>query len=124
MYLLDTHVLLWWLRETNKISDRVDVILSDASEPIYVSAITFYEIHLKIALGKLMPLHADLGSALAEIGFASLSLTPQDATIAAQLPQLHRDPWDRLLVAQANRLGFKLISKDTQLDTLGADRLW
>ncbi len=124
MYLLDTHVLLWWLRETDKISDRVDAILSDASEAIYVSAITFYEIHLKVALGKLKPLHTDLGSALVETGFMPLSLTPQDATIAGQLPLVHRDPWDRLLVAQTNRLGFQLISKDVQLDTLGVDRLW
>ena len=91
---------------------------------IQASAASFYEIHLKVMLGKIAPLHEDLAKAVDSIGFSRLSISPQDATIAAQLPLVHRDPWDRLLVAQSLRLGLRIISIDDKLDALGANRLW
>jgi PIN domain nuclease of toxin-antitoxin system len=124
MYLLDTHVLIWALRDIVKLSSQVAVILSDMANDIHISAASFYEIHLKVAIGKLAPLHGDLAEAIHDMGMTHMPITAQDAKLAALLPLAHRDPWDRLLVAQTKRLNLQLISKDSQLDVLGVDRLW
>jgi PIN domain nuclease of toxin-antitoxin system len=124
MYLLDTHVLIWALRDIEKLSSQAAFILSDMTNDIHISAASFYEIHLKVAIGKMAPLHGDLADAVNEMGMTHLPITAHDAKLAALLPLVHRDPWDRLLVAQAKRLNLQLISKDTQLDVLGADRTW
>jgi PIN domain nuclease of toxin-antitoxin system len=97
----------------------VQTIILDVANDIYVSVVTFWEVSLKFALGKIelqgiTP--ADLPDAVAQMGFLLLALAPQDAATFHQLPRYHhRDPFDRMLVWQAIRQNLTLLSKDPEL---------
>jgi PIN domain nuclease of toxin-antitoxin system len=109
-YLLDTHVLLWWLTDDETLADDVKRII-DTDPRVYVSAASIWEIGIKLSLGKLslpMPL-ADL---LESNDVQDLPVRWIHAAEASALPLLHRDPFDRLLIAQARLEGLTLISRD------------
>lgn len=112
--LLDTHVLLWWDSGDRHLPEVLRSAIASPKNDIFVSAVTVWEIAIKRASGKL----AFLGSASKAIqqhGFESLPITVEDAEAAGSLPQLHRDPFDRLLVAQAQLEGLVLVSVDEQI---------
>ncbi len=97
--LLDTHVLLWALSQPEKLSAATRRQI-DAGE-VYASAASIWEISIKSALGKLAANPSDILAAIAPAGFILLSITGEHAAKVVELPPLHKDPFDRLLVAQS-----------------------
>jgi PIN domain nuclease of toxin-antitoxin system len=111
--LVDTHVILWWLTGDDQLSDDVASRLSDEPE-VHLSAATVWEIAVKQALGKLDG-PDDLPERLSDLGFRALPMTAAHAVEAARLPSIHRDPFDRMLIAQARLEGLVLVSADAQI---------
>src|ERR1700755_3013060 len=97
--LLDTHVVLWWLADDQGLSGEIKERL-DHEPDVYVSAATIWEVAIKQAIGKL-PEPAGLPELIRGSGFAQLPISARHAITAARLPLLHLDPFDRMLVAQA-----------------------
>jgi PIN domain nuclease of toxin-antitoxin system len=108
--LLDTHVLLWWLDGT-ALPDAVEASIADAGTLVVVSAASVWEAAIKSALGKLVMPEA-LSEAVADEGFEPLAITFDHAERAGALPAHHRDPFDRMLVAQAQAEGLTLVTHD------------
>jgi PIN domain nuclease of toxin-antitoxin system len=112
--LLDTHVLLWWLDDPEQLSKQARKAIRDGKNIIYVSAVVAWEIAIKKALGKL-DAPDDLEEALAANRFLPLPITIPHALAVLSLPDHHRDPFDRLLIAQALHEGFRLVSRDADI---------
>ncbi len=122
--LLDTHVFLWWLSDSEKITTAV---LDDESTDIAVSAATAWEIATKFRIGKLPGCEAvatDVAGHIRRQGFEELAITVADAERAGHLPGTHRDPFDRMLAAQALARDLVLVSADRVFDGYNVDRLW
>lgn len=125
--LLDTSALLWWLEDGNDLSDNARREIDRLGNTIFVSSISLYEIALKVHIGKLtLPgrTPSDLPSAIDTAKFVRLGVTMEHGLIAGQLPLAHKDPWDRLLAAQAMVEDVAIVSDDDAFDVLGAARLW
>lgn len=117
--LLDTHVWLWWQADDARLGTEARRMVQRASE-VRFSAASAWEIAIKIGLGKLtLPSNADVAAALAESGFLPLAVEILHADEVRGLPTLHRDPFDRMLVAQARVEGLTLVTADRQLATYG-----
>ena len=114
MYLLDTHVILWWLTETDVLSLKARQILSDPHNVIYVSSVSFWEMAVKSSLGRLT-LPRNILKLLSEEGFKTLPLLPEEGLAVVDLPMLHNDPFDRALVAQAKYNDLVLITRDAYI---------
>jgi PIN domain nuclease of toxin-antitoxin system len=112
--LLDTHVLLWWLDDPTQLSKQAWKAIRDGRNTVYVSAAAAWEIALKKAIGKLRA-PDDLEAALDANGFLPLPITVPHALALRLLPEHHRDPFDRMLVAQALYEGFRLVSRDADI---------
>ena len=110
-YLLDTHVLLWAAGAPERLDDAVLTLLSDPRERVVVSAVSIAEMAIKIRLGKLS-LPGSPGELVAGLDLATVGLTAAEAERLLDLPTLHRDPFDRLLVAQAINADRVLITAD------------
>ena len=110
--LLDSHCLLWWLGGTS-ISEQADEAIADLSNDVYVSAASVWELEIKSALGKLA-IEADLLDAVDTAGLAWLPVTALHGRAAARLPLHHRDPFDRMLIAQAQLEGCSIVSRDSR----------
>lgn len=106
----DTHVVIWWLADDPALSDEIKSMLDDEPD-VYVSAATMWEVAIKQADGKLMA-PADLPERIRDSGFTELSVTFEHAIAAGRLPMIHRDPFDRMLVAQAGCAGLTLLTRD------------
>jgi PIN domain nuclease of toxin-antitoxin system len=124
--LLDTHVLVWWFNDFERLSKRAASILTSIDNTVLISAAVGWELSIKVNLGKLdaMGLVTDLGERLVREGFTELPITIVQATRAGLLPLHHRDPFDRLLVAQAQDLGVPILSADFTLDQYDVKRMW
>ena len=122
--LLDTHLVLWWMAgEASRISKKALAALgSDGIEPI-VSAVTIWEAAIKRGLGKLEA-PDDLLPQLERAGVELLPITARHADLVASLPPHHRDPFDRLLVAQAKIEGIPLVSDDQVLRRYDVEVVW
>jgi PIN domain nuclease of toxin-antitoxin system len=107
--LLDTHVLIWWDEGALLSRDARDAIAS--AEQVYVSAVSGWEIAIKTALGCLRPLRT-VTEAIEDSGFEELPVRLRHATVLATLPRHQRDPFDRMLVAQAQVDGLTLVTRD------------
>jgi len=112
--LLDTHVLLWWLDDSELLSAGARQAIENEKNTVYVSAVVAWEIVIKRRLGKLNFAH-DLEAILTTNRFEPLSVTVSHALAVEQLPDHHKDPFDRLLVAQAQQEGFTLVSRDADI---------
>lgn len=108
--LLDTHVVLWWLADDPELSDETKDRL-DHEPDVRVSAATIWEITIKQALGKITS-PADLPERVRDSGFRELPISYPHAVAAGRLPMIHRDPFDRMLVAQARCEGLTLVTRD------------
>ncbi|MEV6791580.1 type II toxin-antitoxin system VapC family toxin [Streptomyces sp. NPDC051320] len=108
--LLDTHVVLWWLDDSAELSGEIKDLL-DTEPSVYVSAATPWEIAVKQSLGKL-PGPEDLPERVRDSQFTPLPITAGHGVRAGRLPLHHRDPFDRLLVAQAQIEGLVLVTRD------------
>jgi PIN domain nuclease of toxin-antitoxin system len=120
--LLDAHALLWWLADDPELADRAKTAIADPTADVLVSAGTIWEITIKRALGKL-DAPDGLLNVLEESGFQVLPILGIDAERAGSLPAHHRDPFDRMLVAQASRLGALIVSHDPAFAAYDVDVL-
>jgi PIN domain nuclease of toxin-antitoxin system len=112
--LLDTHVLLWWLDDPGRLSKAARRAIRDGANPVYVSAAVAWEISIKKALGKLEA-PDDLEEVLEANRFRALPITIPHTMALRSLPDHHRDPFDRILIAQALHEGFRLVSRDSAI---------
>jgi len=131
-YLIDTHILLWAIMNSNKLSKKEQQVLSDETNTIFVSPISFWEIAIKhqnkkLDLGKVNILH--IPHIAEQLDFSLLNPEPYDYLTIGQIPQKenHHDPFDRMLIQQAIRNNLVLISKDEkfhQYEENGLQLLW
>lgn len=120
--LLDSHVLLWWLgMDSDKLSDSVRDAIARADQ-VCISVASVWELEIKRSLGKLdLPVAEWEGVAASGLTFIEIAL--DDAVAAAALPPVHRDPFDRMLVAQARNRGLTLVTRDARLLEYGVPGL-
>ena len=119
--LLDSHVALWWLADAAELGPRTRAAVRDA-DIVHFSAVTPWELGIKRALGKL-DLPDSLIDALVTSGFEPLAISAAHGAAAAALPAHHRDPFDRMLVAQAQMETLVIVSADGSLDDYDIERL-
>ena len=125
--LLDTHALLWWALDDPKLSRPAYAEIADPANLVHVSPVSVLELATKHRLGRLPTaeaLLADLDRYLRDQGFALLPLDLPSAQRAGRLPGPHRDPFDRLLIAQAITADLALVSNEVGFDAYGVRRLW
>jgi PIN domain nuclease of toxin-antitoxin system len=125
--LLDTHALLWWAGGAPQLSRRARAAVGDEANAVFVSAASAWEIATKHRLGKLDavgPLLDGLLPYLDDQDFRDLGISVPHAQRAGALPGPHRDPFDRMLVAQALTDSLTLVSNETLFDRYGVRRLW
>ncbi|WP_405899515.1 type II toxin-antitoxin system VapC family toxin [Streptomyces sp. NBC_00727] len=108
--LLDTHVVLWWLGDSPELTEEVKHLL-DTEPSVFVSAVTPWEISIKQSLGKLDG-PTDLAERVRDSQFTSLPVTAGHGVRAGRLPEHHRDPFDRILIAQAQTEGMTILTRD------------
>jgi len=126
-YLLDSHALLWWWFDPDRLSGAVRSLLSDAENQVLVSAASVWELSLKHHQGKLPELAsaiADLSGLLQADGFEALPISLAHGIRAGGYSQPHRDPFDRMLAAQAELDRLVLLTADPQLSTFPCQTLW
>ena len=116
--LLDTHILLWWLGDLPSLSGRARELIADPANTVFVSAVSLWEIWLKVSLGKLR-LPADFEERLGQGQFENLPLNAAHTREVATLPWHHRDPFDRMLIAQARIDGFTFLTADAAAERYG-----
>lgn len=125
--LLDTHALLWWLDGDERLSAPARAAIAEPDRPVFVSAASAWEITTKHRLGKLPGAGAvaqDIGGCIAAQGFSAMAITLADAERAGRLPGPHRDPFDRMLIAQALARDIALVSNEAVFGAHGLRRLW
>lgn len=110
--LLDTHVILWWLMKAPDLTPRGYELIADQYNICFVSAASIWEIKIKEGIGKLT-LPDNFQVILENESFESLSVSARHAHQIGSLPLIHRDPFDRILIAQAKIEGLTLVSKDS-----------
>ncbi len=126
-YLLDTHVYLWWIRSPERLSPRVRGLFEDDTTTLLFSAASAWEIAIKLGTGKLtssVPVTRLVVQEPAAQNLEPLPITAAHAALVADLPQHHGDPFDRLLVAQAQAEGVPVLSRDRLLTTYDVEVLW
>ena len=125
--LLDTHALLWWLEGDRHLSTKARRVIGDESRVVMVSAASAWEIATKVRIGKL-PGAVEVAERFVEIirrqNFGSLAISIEHARRAGLLPGEHRDPFDRMLIAQAQIEGLTLVSNEKLFDRFEIERLW
>ncbi|HXX14324.1 MAG TPA: type II toxin-antitoxin system VapC family toxin [Candidatus Eremiobacteraceae bacterium] len=125
--LLDTHALLWWLSDDPSLSKRARAFVSQTENAVIVSSECAWEIATKVRLGKLASageLTGDFMGYLEREGFETLSISTQHAIRAGLLPGPHKDPFDRMLIAQAQAENLPVLSNDRVFDDYGVRRIW
>lgn len=114
--LIDTHIYLWWLQDSPKLSEKARAKIQDATE-VYVSSASIWEARIKASIGKLS---VDVDQLVAEIsrsGFQELPITAVHAATVARLPGIHKDPFDRILIAQAMSEPLRFLTADSVLNS-------
>ena len=112
--LLDTHIFLWWLKDDRHLSKTARNLIV-AADVVFISSVTIWEAAIKIKLGKLDADINELVESIEKEGFVELPLTAKQAVIVTELPTYHRDPFDRMLVAQAMSEPLRLLTADEVL---------
>ncbi len=120
--LLDTHALIWWLTASPELSAEVTSAIADPTNDVFVSAASAWEIGIKKAVGKL---HApdDLEAQIGRHAFTPLPISLRHGLTAGTLPDHHRDPFDRMLVAQARCEHLAVVTRDTDIPRYGVEVL-
>lgn len=116
--LLDTHTFLWWLADDAALGPDARAMVADGRNEIYVSAASIWEIAIKQSLGKLEA-PDDLEKAVEDEHFIGLPISLFHAEAAGKLPKLHQDPFDRVLIAQAQAEGLILLTADQNIPGYG-----
>ena len=125
--LLDTHAFVWWIADSKRLSETARGAMADDTNEIFVSAASAWEIATKYRLGKLPggeALAVDVARTIRRQGFEELAISIADAERAGRLPGPHRDPFDRMLIAQALARDLPVVSTDAVFDGYGVNRLW
>ena len=125
--LLDSHVLRWWWLGPQRLAERMLALLSDAETPVVVSSASVWELSIKHHLGKLpelQPAITDLPALLRADGFQILSIAINHALLAGAYSQAHRDPFDRMLAAQAELEQLVLVTADSKLMAFPCRQRW
>lgn len=125
--LLDTHALIWWLAGDEALSRLVREAIADESNPVAVSAASAMEVATKFRIGKLpdaAPLARDFEAVIAGQGFDELAISVRHARLAGEMNIAHKDPFDRLLIAQALAEDMVLVSNEALFDGFAVKRLW
>ena len=125
--LLDTHALLWWLSDDPALTKPARKLIAETKNIVFVSAASAWEIATKVRLGKLpsaADLTADFTGHLEREGFQMLAISGEHAVRAGLLPGAHKDPFDRMLIAQAQAENMPIVSKESLFDTYGIRRVW
>lgn len=118
-YLLDTHILLWWLAGDKRLPKQACKLVEDRNNLIFYSAASFWESAIKISLGRLSVDLQEVQEKAEENGFSHLDVKIQHTIELQKVPQHHNDPFDRMLVAQCSSEGLRLISCDKALKQYG-----
>ena len=125
--LADTHAILWWLAGDERLSQRAQQILEDSANLRWVSIASLWEIAIKMSSGRL-PVEGltlrTIAGLLKDQQFVFLPVRLEDLLRLEQLPWVHRDPFDRLLIAQAQEEKLPLVSRDATFDAYGVVRIW
>lgn len=125
--LLDTHALIWWLAGDEALSIRAREAIADESNPVAVSAASAMEVATKFRIGKLPDaelLARDFEAVIAGQGFDELAISVHHARLAGEMNIAHKDPFDRLLIAQALAEDMVLVSNEALFDGFAVKRLW
>lgn len=125
--LLDTHALLWWLSDDPALSKPARKFITETQNTVIVSTASAWEIATKVRLGKLATaaeLAADFVGYVEREGFELLPISPDHAIRAGLLPGPHKDPFDRMLVAQAQAEGLPVVTNELIFDAYGVRRIW
>ena len=121
-FLLDTHVILWWLTDDPRIGPTTRKALANSKNSAFVSSASIWEMSIKASLGKLT-IPSDILQIIDEDGFESLPVSAFHALQAGQLAPIHKDPFDRMLIAQAQAEGLELITADSMIEKYGIKTL-
>ena len=125
--LLDTHTLLWWLTQSYKLTGRAREAIADVNNNVQVSVVSAFEITQKNRIGKLPNVErliAAFQQQMTREGFAVLPISLDHALLAGSLAIPHKDPFDRLLIAQAQVEQLLLVTNEERFDAFGVRRLW
>ena len=125
--LVDTHALLWADAEPERLSAKARALLESFSTEVLVSAASAWEIATKVRIGKLpgaAAFSAEMPKRIEMLGFQPLAVTLEHALRAGQLPGTHKDPFDRMLIAQAQAENLTLVSNEKAFDAYGVRRVW
>jgi PIN domain nuclease of toxin-antitoxin system len=125
MLLLDSHAAYWWLggmKEMSRLARRA--IEESAAGEVFFSPVSCYELGLKMVANKMTPLPGSFVELARSQGFIELPISARHADLAARLPSAHKDPWDRVLAAQAICEGMAVVTRDPRIAALGATVLW
>ena len=125
--LLDTHALIWWLAGDPALSPRAREAIANEANPVAVSAASAMEVATKARIGKLPDaalLAQDFEAIIAAQGFDELPITVRHARMAGAMAIPHKDPFDRLLIAQAQAEDMVLVSNEALFDGFGVTRIW
>lgn len=125
--LLDTHALIWWLAGDEALSPRAREAIADDANGVFVSAASAMEVATKVRIGKLpsaVALAQDFEAIVAAQGFVELPISVRHARLAGEMLIAHKDPFDRLLIAQAQVEGLTLASNEALFDSFAVARVW
>jgi PIN domain nuclease of toxin-antitoxin system len=125
--LLDTHALLWWLSDDPALTRTARKTIAETKNTLVVSAASAWEIAIKVRLGKLptaIDLAADFSGLIEREGFQLLAISAEHAIRAGLLHGPHKDPFDRMLIAQAQAENIPIISNELSFESYGLRRLW
>lgn len=125
--LLDTHTLLWWLDGDRRLSRRARGVIGDEDNEVWVSAASAWELATKARLGKLpeaLDVATDVAGCLTRQGFLELAITVLHAQRAGSLRIDHRDPFDRMLITQAQMEDLPIVTNEPLFDAFGITRIW
>lgn len=117
--LLDSHAFLWWLIDNPRLTAMARRVMADSSSAVYVSAATVWELSVKAALGRLDLGDLDLADEIEANDFIDLPIAARHGAAAARLPRHHADPFDRVLIAQAELEGLTIVTRDAAFNAYG-----
>ena len=125
--LLDTHTALWWVNEHEKLSSKARAMLLNDGHTLYISIVSAWEIAIKVSLGKLHDFDGGVKTFLTKLNdmpVFQLTVTPRHIVMVESLPLIHRDPFDRLLVATAKAEGMTILTADENTHQYDVPFVW
>jgi PIN domain nuclease of toxin-antitoxin system len=124
--LLDTHAFIWFVENDENLPSRIRIQIEDIENDIFISIVSLWEIAIKTSLGKL-EIAIDIPAMISKIeanGFSILPIFPEHTICVSSLPFHHRDPFDRMLIAQTITEKIKIVSRDGVFDDYDVDCIW